>query len=549
MKRRQFIEQIGFLGIASWLETRGSLECSENASSNTELSEKKPAGQAALTVHPDNPKYFLFRGRPLVLLAASEHYGSIVNRRFDFERYLYAATAIKQTVTRTFLLYRELQSARNPCSPLKPDSPDYVAPWPRTGPGDARDGELKYDLDQWNHEYFDRLHRFLSLASRLGIVVELTVFSNTYSDDVWDLNPLREGNNLQTVGTVKWQEYLSQRDGKLFERQVAYARKIVQETSRYDNVYYEVCNEPGGGFPTEPTLAEVDAWQDAMAKVLREELRNLHCPHLLAGQNAFSYKPVFTQAFDASYSETMLDMVNVHPLPNLILKGRQYQLGNFMSKDLKLAEFRDFFLMASQEPKPTVSDEDNAASLYLDDTGWTIDRKRAWMAVMCAAHYNFIDFSIQPHMEAGTEESKRKIRKWMRNLSGFIHDFDFIHASPGQNWILSVPEHVVSAGLAVPGKDYVAYLADGREATELGEGNRISGKISIQLPAGNYRIHFYSPVSGEYSQPHRAKGGGTIEVTLDPFEHDLVLRAVRMRHLDAGRVSGAQPGITASGDK
>jgi uncharacterized protein DUF6298 len=139
-------------------------------------------------------------------LAASEHYGSIVNRRFDFERYLYEAAATKQTVTRTFLLYRELQSARNPCSPLKPNSPDYVAPWPRTGPGVARDGELKYDLNQWNPEYFDRLRKFLSLASKLGIVVELTVFSNTYSDDVWDLNPLRESNNLQNVGSLKWQE-------------------------------------------------------------------------------------------------------------------------------------------------------------------------------------------------------------------------------------------------------------------------------------------------------------------------------------------------------
>ena len=138
MKRRQFIERIGFLGLASSLQLRGLPGLLENASSNPDLSESNLAGcKTALAIHPDNPKYFLFRGRPLVLLAASEHYGSIVNRRFDFERYLNEAAATKQTVTRTFLLYRELQSARNPCSPLKPDSPDYVAPWPRTGPGSA----------------------------------------------------------------------------------------------------------------------------------------------------------------------------------------------------------------------------------------------------------------------------------------------------------------------------------------------------------------------------------------------------------------------------
>src|SRR5260370_4307572 len=88
----------------------------------------------AITVHPENPKYFLFRGKPLVLVAATEHYGSVVNRSFDFARYLAGAADKKQTVTRTFLLFREFQSERNPFSPIKPESPDYITPSPRTGP-------------------------------------------------------------------------------------------------------------------------------------------------------------------------------------------------------------------------------------------------------------------------------------------------------------------------------------------------------------------------------------------------------------------------------
>jgi len=39
--------------------------------------------------------------------------------------------------------------------------------------------------------------------------------------------------------------------------------------------------------------------------------------------------------------------------------------------------------------KPCVNDEDNAASLYRDDDGWTIHRKRAWMAVMSQTHYDY----------------------------------------------------------------------------------------------------------------------------------------------------------------
>jgi hypothetical protein len=68
--------------------------------------------QEAIKINPENPKYFSFRGKPLVMVSASEHYGSVINRAFDYEKYLDDAVAHKMTMTRTFLLYRELQSAR-----------------------------------------------------------------------------------------------------------------------------------------------------------------------------------------------------------------------------------------------------------------------------------------------------------------------------------------------------------------------------------------------------------------------------------------------------
>ncbi|MDP4130521.1 MAG: DUF6298 domain-containing protein, partial [Bacteroidota bacterium] len=135
-------------------------------------------------VHPDNPKCFLFRGKPMVFLTATEHYGSVMNRPFRFDRYLADAAAKGIAYTRLFLLFRELQSATNPYSTCKPESPDYISPFLRTGPGKALDGEPRYDLDQWNPEFFSRLQKFLDLASHYGIVVEITLLSNTYDPDV-----------------------------------------------------------------------------------------------------------------------------------------------------------------------------------------------------------------------------------------------------------------------------------------------------------------------------------------------------------------------------
>ena len=293
----------------------------------------------AIKIHPENPKYFLFRGKPLVLITASEHYGSVMNRPFDFEKYLDDAAMHKITLTRTFLLFRELQNARNPSSPCKPESPDYISPFRRTGPGNALDGELLYDLNQWNSEYFERLHRFLDAASRRGIVVELTLFSNAYADDIWALNPLRAENNTQNVEKIAWQDYLSLKNPELVRRQKDYARKIIQETSQYDNVYYEIANEPGDAAVGHSSLEDIDAWQSEMARVVREELIRLNRPHLISGVQAGTYmsaKPRFPVG--QTFSQHVFDIANIHPQPDIDFGGRFYQLGDFMSKQLMLSK-------------------------------------------------------------------------------------------------------------------------------------------------------------------------------------------------------------------
>ncbi|MDE3202495.1 MAG: cellulase family glycosylhydrolase [Acidobacteriota bacterium] len=530
MQRRKFLEYAGCLSAAavSSFAEPGLAKSPQNVAYASAISAQPADPEHPLSLHPDNPHYFLFRGKPLVLIAATEHYGSVVNRRFNFMKYLKDAAAKKLTVTRTFLLFRELQGARNPCSPVKPDSPDYIAPWPRTGPGKAMDGEPIYDLDQWNPEYFERLHQFLTAASQLGIVVELTVFSNTYADGVWALNPLRAQNNKQKVGNVEWQEYTSLRNPELLARQEAYARKIIQETCNYDNIYYEICNEPGGGEPGHVTPADVDAWQQKMAGILRHELASHNRHHLIFGQNAFRYAPSFQQSFDDSFAGSMLDAVNVHPLPNLVYRNKTYELGNFMSKELQLEQFRAFFLATASANKPSISDEDNCASIYRDDDGWTIHRKRAWMAVMCGAHYDYIDFSITTGSEAGTKESRAKIRSWMQLLSAFIHSVDFIHARPDSAFLTNTPDHLVAGTLAVPGSDYIVYLADARELTDPSAGQPIGGMVSLTLPSGEYHAALFSPVTGMYSPPLRIQGRRQVAVELLPFEHDIVLRIRRV---------------------
>lgn len=74
-----------------------------------------------IRVHPYNSKVFDFRGKPIVLVTACEHYGGVMNRPFDGERYLADTAERGINYTRLFTLFRELQSAANPYSTCKPD--------------------------------------------------------------------------------------------------------------------------------------------------------------------------------------------------------------------------------------------------------------------------------------------------------------------------------------------------------------------------------------------------------------------------------------------
>src|SRR5260370_2463468 len=62
-----------------------------------------------LRLHPANPHYFLFRGRPTILITSGEHYGAVLNRNFNYVRYLDELHRCGLNLTRTFsACYREL---------------------------------------------------------------------------------------------------------------------------------------------------------------------------------------------------------------------------------------------------------------------------------------------------------------------------------------------------------------------------------------------------------------------------------------------------------
>ena len=84
-----------------------------------------PAAQP-LSLHPENPHYFLFRQKPTIIVTSGEHYGAVLNLDFDFEKYLATLAADGLNGTRTWAA---------PTASRLAHSISPVIPW-RLYPGD-----------------------------------------------------------------------------------------------------------------------------------------------------------------------------------------------------------------------------------------------------------------------------------------------------------------------------------------------------------------------------------------------------------------------------
>src|SRR5881397_1988857 len=96
-----------------------------------------------LQLHPRNPHYFLFRGKPTVLITSAEHYGAVLNLDFDYVKYLDTLAKDGLNLTRTFAgAYVEPVGAFNIASnTLAPAAGRFICPWARSDrPGYANGG-------------------------------------------------------------------------------------------------------------------------------------------------------------------------------------------------------------------------------------------------------------------------------------------------------------------------------------------------------------------------------------------------------------------------
>jgi hypothetical protein len=132
-------------------------------------------------------------------------------------------------------------------------------PYLRTGPGNALDGRLRYDLNQLDPAYFDRLRQRTQQAGAAGIYVAVMLFNGwSVADNGPQLNNPWKGHPFNAANNVNGVNGDSNGDGRGREVHTlgipavtaiedAYVRRVVDAVNDLDNVLYEICNECNAG--------------------------------------------------------------------------------------------------------------------------------------------------------------------------------------------------------------------------------------------------------------------------------------------------------------
>lgn len=435
-----------------------------------------------LRLHPDNPHYLLFRGRPTVLVTSAEHYGAVLNLDFDYVPYLDELASHGLNLTRTFSgAYCEGPGSFTiKGNTLAPAPGRLICPWARsTEPGYARGGN-RFDLSRWDDAYFRRLKDFVGEAGQRGIVVEVVLFCPFYEDEMWELCPLRAANNVNGIGDLSRTEVYTLADGRLTEVQIAMVQKIVAELAEFDNVYYEICNEPYFGGVT------LD-WQARIADVIAAAEANLPARHLIAQNIANGSQKI-------SDPHPAVSIFNFHYAVPPDTVGLNFALKKVLADDE--TGFR--------------GGEDLAY------------RSEGWHFLLAGgAVYSNLDYSFTPEQETGLATPDApgggglELRKQLAILKQFMEQLDFVKMAPDDCVIRSgVPEGATARALVNAGKEYAIYIQGGTRAD-----------LELDLPAGKYLAEWINTMTGTVDRRQEIDDAGdALTLTSPDYREDIALR-------------------------
>jgi hypothetical protein len=322
----------------------------------------------------------------------------------------------------------------------------------------VRTSSGKYDLNQFNQSYFDRLRSRVMAARDRGIYVGImlfqgwSIYSHGYGNP-WPLHPYNSANNITGIncdpnGDGEGQEVHSLQVPAITDLQKAYIRKVVDTVNDLDNVLYEITNE---------SWHEGYSWQNEMVRYIKEYESSKSIQH-----------PVGMTYFDSGGQGSNTDLFN--SLADWISPASQDGL-----------EYDD---------NPSPGDGRKVIIVDTDHLNGTT-RPGSWF------WKSFIRGLNPILMDAPENSEKEEGRVAMGQTLTYANKMNLAAMTPQGN--LSSTGYA----LAAPGAEYLVY--------QPGEGS-----FSVDLQDATYEVEWFNPSNSQTSSGGSVSGGGSQTLT-PPF--------------------------------
>jgi len=441
-----------------------------------------------ISLHPDNPHYFLYNNKPAILVTSGEHYGAVININFDYVAYLDELESKGLNLTRTFTgSYVEPPGAFNISrNTLAPMPGKFLCPWKRSNEAGYAGGGNRFDLSQWDTAYFKRLKDFVATAESKGVMVELALFCPFYEDVQWSLSPMNGRNNINNIDNmIRTDVYTLDKNKGLLAVQDNLVRKIVIELKDFNNVLYEICNEPYFGGVTMK-------WQHHIADVISEAEKDFPAKHLITQNIANGFAKI-------ENPNPAVSVFNFHYAWPPDAVAMNYHLNKAIGDNE--TGFRG-----------------NSDSTY---------RMEGWRFILAGGSlYNNLDYSFTDRNEKGTFKfpstqpggGSDSLRWQLSYLKRFMEGFNFIKMRPDSSLIRKASLRPAEASvLAEPGKQYAVYIYGQLPAT-----------FELMLPTGSYDLLWLDTKTGIYKNAQVARSSnGKVTISAPAYTADIALRIVR----------------------
>ncbi|MAG36335.1 MAG: hypothetical protein CL878_08835 [Dehalococcoidia bacterium] len=448
-----------------------------------------------LTVHPTNPRYFTDGSGKAVYLTGSHTWANLQDHGpvprpgdpppvFDWAGYL---DLLEEQYHNFIRLWAWEQAAWMSKTTLKVVFDPM--PYQRTGPGMALDDQPRFDLQQFNQAYFDRLRSRVADAGECGIYVGVMLFQGfspmkkdlsgrktNQPGNPWLGHPFHRENNINGVdGDVndngQGEEVHSLDVPAVTRLQEAYVRKVVDTVNDLDNVLYEVANE---------SHIESKEWQYHIVRYLKEYEAGKPKQHLAGISSFYAGREGAMDAVLASPA----DWVSPHN------EGGRHPYHNDPP--------------AADGQKVLLSDTDHIFGVGGDDT-WV------WKTFCRGLHPIYMDpFGDRAGFRDWlTEwEDYEAARRAMGQTRRYAEKMDLAAMTP--------QDVLVSTGycLAASGAEYLVYQPE-------------SGPFTVDLTGcvGALQVEWFDPQTGE-AGPGESIGGGGVPTLTPPFGGTAVVHLV-----------------------